>query len=347
MRVAHIITRMIVGGAQENTLLNCIDLRYDWHDEVVLVTGPTEGPEGKLLEQGRADAINVEVIQPLQRAIHPFRDWSALKQIKSFLSKYRPDVVHTHSAKGGILGRRAAWDLNVPAIIHSVHGAPFHNYQSAMARSIYRLCEIWAAKRCHHFICVADAMTDLMVNAGVATRNRFTTVYSGMEIEPFGAHQADPVVATCCKSVKGNPDVGEGIIHHAVKRSVAAVSPDVRGMQLTTHMADHHHRHVRPFLLGVVRALGLGNQQPVNPARPGDLAEAPHVRRRLILPDLIKKQLVEHETQLRRTNPRTLIHQLSHPMTCLGMVIHPTQCRLIVQRTTATQFRHRCSHQRA
>jgi glycosyltransferase involved in cell wall biosynthesis len=127
----------------------------------------------------------VKVIKPLQRAIHPARDWAALRQLKSYLADFKPDVVHTHSAKGGMLGRQAAWDLKVPAIIHSVHGAPFYDYQPAIARTFYRWCEIWAAKRCHRFICVADAMTDLMVKAGVATRDRFTTVYSGMEIEPF------------------------------------------------------------------------------------------------------------------------------------------------------------------
>ncbi len=74
MRVAHVITRMIVGGAQENTLLNCLDLQRDWNDEVVLITGPTDGPEGRLLEQSRAEHLHVHVIKPLQRAINPSKD---------------------------------------------------------------------------------------------------------------------------------------------------------------------------------------------------------------------------------------------------------------------------------
>ncbi|MBN2295804.1 MAG: glycosyltransferase family 4 protein, partial [Pirellulales bacterium] len=96
-----------------------------------------------------------------------------------------PDVVHTHSAKAGILGRAAASALRVPVIVHSVHGAPFHPYQSAAARNVFRLCERWAAPKCHAFISVADAMTDLMVDAGVAPREKFTTIYSGMEVEPL------------------------------------------------------------------------------------------------------------------------------------------------------------------
>jgi glycosyltransferase involved in cell wall biosynthesis len=70
-------------------------------------------------------------------------------------------------------------------VIHTVHGAPFHPYQNAMARRLFITLERWAAKRCHHMICVADAMTELMVNAGVAPRDKFTTIYSGMDVEPF------------------------------------------------------------------------------------------------------------------------------------------------------------------
>jgi glycosyltransferase involved in cell wall biosynthesis len=73
----------------------------------------------------------------------------------------------------------------VPVIVHGVHGAPFHPYQGRAARALFRACECWAAPRCHAFVSVADAMTDLMVGAGVAPREKFTTIYSGMEVEPF------------------------------------------------------------------------------------------------------------------------------------------------------------------
>jgi glycosyltransferase involved in cell wall biosynthesis len=175
---------MIVGGAQENTLYNCLDLINDFGDDVELVTGPADGPEGRLLEQGRAAGLKIRTIDSLRRAIHP-RDYNAYRQLRTAIADFAPDVVHTHSAKGGLLGRAAAWAQNVPAVIHSVHGAPFHNYQSVIAREFFRRCERWAANRCHRFICVADAMTDLMVDAGVADRSRFSTIYSGMEVDTF------------------------------------------------------------------------------------------------------------------------------------------------------------------
>ncbi len=185
MRVMHIITRMIIGGAQENTLYNCLDLARDWNDEVLLVTGPEQGPEGGLLEEGRAGGLTIEMVEPLRRNIQPIIDWRAYRSLSRLIQRYRPDVVHTHSAKGGLLGRLAAWRQRVPVVVHTVHGAPFHPYQPAVARHFFIQCERYAARRCHHMISVADAMTDLMVGARVAPREKFTTIYSGMQVEPF------------------------------------------------------------------------------------------------------------------------------------------------------------------
>ena len=185
MRIVHIITRLIIGGAQENTVLCCEDLLRQYGDTVLLVTGPPLGPEGSLLERARAGGVPLEIIPQLRRPIQPWNDLLSYGRIKSLLRRFRPDVVHTHSAKGGILGRAAAWSLGVPAVIHTVHGAPFHPWQGRGARWLFWACERWAAHRCHAMVSVADAMTDLMVTAGVAPREKFTTVYSGMEVEPF------------------------------------------------------------------------------------------------------------------------------------------------------------------
>jgi glycosyltransferase involved in cell wall biosynthesis len=176
---------MILGGAQENTLLNCEDLLREHGDDVLLVTGPPLGPEGSLLERATAHGVPTTIIPEMRREIHPLRDAAAYRHLKCVLADYRPDVVHTHSAKAGILGRAAARSLGVPAIIHTVHGAPWHPYQSAASRRFFQACERWAARRTDAFICVADAMTDLMVVANIAPRETFTTIYSGMEVEPF------------------------------------------------------------------------------------------------------------------------------------------------------------------
>ncbi len=185
MRIAHVITRMILGGAQENTLLTCEDLIRDFGDDVVLITGPPLGPEGSLLERAKANRVPVVVVSALRREIHPLRDGISYRAIKHELRSFQPDVVHTHSGKAGLLGRMAATAVNVPAIVHTVHGAPFHPYQGRGARGVFRWLERFAATRCDLLVSVANAMTELMVAAQVAPRGKFVTVYSGMEVEPF------------------------------------------------------------------------------------------------------------------------------------------------------------------
>ena len=88
LRVAHVITRMIIGGAQENTLLNCLDLVREYSDDVVLITGPSLGPEGDLLSQGRAEDLEVRRVDSLQRAIHP-RDGIAASELRQELRRFQ------------------------------------------------------------------------------------------------------------------------------------------------------------------------------------------------------------------------------------------------------------------
>lgn len=194
MRIAHVITRMIIGGAQENTLLCCRELMRAYGDDVLLLTGPETGPEGSLLESVRASGIPMKILPALRRSVNPWHDVPGYFELKSALRNFAPDVVHTHSAKGGILGRLAASALRIPVVIHTVHGAPYHCYQGRIARTLSRWCETYAAQRCHALVSVADAMTDQLVQDGVAQREKFTTIYSGMDVDTYldaGQHRRE------------------------------------------------------------------------------------------------------------------------------------------------------------
>ena len=190
MKIAHIITRMIIGGAQENTLLSCMGQVRDGH-EVVLITGPTTGPEGKLLEKHDTTGLKIIEVEDLIRSINPIKDLRCYFVLRQIISEEKFDVVHTHASKAGIIGRAAAWKEKVPAVTHTVHGPPFHRYEKAWKNKIYIESEKFAAKRCHDILCVADAMTDQYVEAGIAPREMFQTVHSGMDLSPY-TDEADP-----------------------------------------------------------------------------------------------------------------------------------------------------------
>ncbi len=184
MRVAHVITRLIIGGAQENTLLNVEDQHHLHQDEVCLITGPASGPEGSLLDRAREQQLDVRIVPPLQRNLNPLKDAQAYLAVKRQLKDYQPDVVHTHSSKAGILGRRAAWALGLPCV-HTIHGAAFHFGQPAALFRAYQLAEKTADRWCQHFISVCDAMTQQYLRAGIGHPDKFTTIYSGMNVDRF------------------------------------------------------------------------------------------------------------------------------------------------------------------
>jgi glycosyltransferase involved in cell wall biosynthesis len=185
LRVVHIITRLIVGGAQENTLLTVEGLHHRHGDDVTLITGPAEGPEGDLFDTARRLGLNVEVMPELMRPIRPASDRKAYRLLRRAIRRLRPQVVHTHSAKGGILGRAAAWDEYVPAVVHTIHGPSFGPFESPLRNFLYTAAERWAARRCHALVSVCDAMTAQYMAAGVGRPEQYETVYSGMDVEAF------------------------------------------------------------------------------------------------------------------------------------------------------------------
>ncbi len=180
MKICHVITRLIVGGAQENTLATCRGLRQRGH-QVDLVIGPQTGPEGSLLPQ--AGDLPITVINDLRREPNPWRDACACVALTRFFRARRHDIVHTHSGKAGILGRLAARLAGVPVVVHTIHGPSFYPYQNPLGNWLFRWLEQLAAEWTTHFVSVADAMTEQYRAAGVG--GKFVTIHSGMNLEPF------------------------------------------------------------------------------------------------------------------------------------------------------------------
>jgi len=190
MKIVHIITRLIVGGAQENTLITCKVLARRGHD-VTLVTGPALGPEGELFNQAKGQGYEIIVVDRLRRAINPLNDIPSYFEIKKLLRQLQPDIVHTHSAKAGILGRFAGyalkgqWAQNLPAVVHGIHGLAFHPYQSPVLNKFYIAIEKSAAKRTDFFISVADAMTEQATAVGIGRPEQYVTAYSAIDEDDF------------------------------------------------------------------------------------------------------------------------------------------------------------------
>ena len=184
MKIVHVITRLIIGGAQENTLLSC-EGQHDRGHDVTLVTGPAIGPEGSLMERATKYGYRVIVVDEMLRSILPVKDFRTYRRITKLLEQIKPDVVHTHSSKAGIIGRWAADRAKVPVIVHTIHGLAFTASTSRMANAVYRKLEKQTAPLTTKIVCVADAMAEQSLRAGIGRPEQYVTVYSGMETQPF------------------------------------------------------------------------------------------------------------------------------------------------------------------
>jgi glycosyltransferase involved in cell wall biosynthesis len=190
MRVVHVITRLIVGGAQENTITSVLGLREKPNLEVFLFSGPTCGPEGSL-ESSVARPRLLTIIPELVRPIHPVKDLLALRRLTAEFRKTTPDIVHTHSGKAGLLGRLAAARAGVPKIIHTIHGPSFGPFQGPLSNSLFRGAERLAGKVTTHFVVVADAMKQQYLAAGIGKPESYTQIVSGFDLKPFIAAKND------------------------------------------------------------------------------------------------------------------------------------------------------------
>jgi glycosyltransferase involved in cell wall biosynthesis len=191
MRVTHVITRLIVGGAQENTIASVLGLRAKRGMEVRLVSGPTSGPEGSL-EPLVAEVPNLLTrVSALVRPVNPWKDCLAFRQLTAAFRATVPDIVHTHSGKAGFLGRLAAARAEVPITVHTIHGPSFGTFYGPLANTAFRGAERFAARFTTHFVVVSDAMMEQYLAAGIGRPEQYTKILSGFQLEPLLAARND------------------------------------------------------------------------------------------------------------------------------------------------------------
>lgn len=184
MRILHVITRLVQGGAQLNTVMCCDAQKKAGHD-VMLAFGPIHGPEGSLLDMAEAAGIETHILPSMVREVSLKNDRAAADELRELITRLKPDIVHTHSSKAGYLGRIAAWDCQVPAVIHTVHGLPFHKGNSWWKNRIYIAAEKRAAKRCHKIVGITQAMIDAFNSRHIGQPPQYEVVPSGVEVERF------------------------------------------------------------------------------------------------------------------------------------------------------------------
>ncbi len=208
MRVIHVITRLIIGGAQENTISSVLGLQRKGGLEVRLISGAQAGPEGSMQPALAAFPGTLTFLPELVRRIDPWKDTLAWRRLTKLFREQQPQIVHTHSGKAGILGRLAADRARVPVIVHTIHGPSFGPFQGGLANALFLSAERSAGKVTTHFVSVADAMTRQYLAARIGQPRQYTKIFSGFPLEPFLSVSNDPAIRARWKISPGDLVIG-------------------------------------------------------------------------------------------------------------------------------------------
>jgi glycosyltransferase involved in cell wall biosynthesis len=190
IRVLHPITRLIIGGAQENTMLTA-DLMNkgavgDGRYQVAIVCGLQTGPEGSLIEEVRARGTPLTIMPELRREVSPANDLKVLLKLARMMRRGRYQIVHTHSSKAGVVGRVAARMARIPVIVHTVHGWSFHQQLTPRKLRFYVALEKIGDWCGHAAILVAEEDRAKGLAQGIHNAVNYTVVRSGIELDRFG-----------------------------------------------------------------------------------------------------------------------------------------------------------------
>lgn len=184
IKILRIINRFNIGGPTYNATFLTRFISDDF--ETLLVGG--------LPEEGEADSLHILeeygvtpiLINEMQRVPNIISDRKALKKIKEIIKEFKPDIVHTHAAKAGALGRKAAYDCKVPVIVHTFHGHVFHSYFSKYKTEIYRQIEKRLAKRSTGIIAISDIQKNELTDIyRIAKKDKVEVIQLGFDLNPF------------------------------------------------------------------------------------------------------------------------------------------------------------------
>ena len=177
VKVLHVITRLIA-GAGGNTLLTALGTNRERYE--VWIAGAAGGP---LWERAAAAGIRTVELPRLREAISPLDDLAVLAQLTRLIRRERFSIIHTHSTKGGVLGRLAAWMCRAPVVVHTIHGFSTHDFMSGARRRAYLVLERPMRPLTDSFLAVAPAVAREAVELRLAPPGRVSVVPSAVELD--------------------------------------------------------------------------------------------------------------------------------------------------------------------
>ena len=214
-RILRIHNRLITGGPSLNALYLTKYLSSEF--ETLLVVGEKEDHEQNAYFLAEEMGIKPEFIPDMGRSIDPLKDYKAYKKVQKIIKDFKPDIVHTHAAKPGAVGRLAASSLKIPAIVHTYHGHVFHSYFGRLKTNFIINIERYLAKKTHALIAISDQQkAELTDDFRIADKAKFKVIPLGFELKKFSESQDEKRKKFRQEFVLADDEIAIGIIGRLV-----------------------------------------------------------------------------------------------------------------------------------
>ena len=214
-RILRIMNRLAVGGPILNATYLTKYLAPDF--ETLLVVGEKEDHEQSADFITQKLGLEYKTIPAMGRSIKPAADYKAYKELKSLIRNFKPDIVHTHAAKPGALGRLAAAATGVPVVVHTFHGHVFHSYFSPAKTQFYIRTERFLGKRSDAIIAISEQQKkELVEEFRIAPENKFHVIPLGFDLDKFRTEQEEKRISFRKELALADDEIAIGIIGRLV-----------------------------------------------------------------------------------------------------------------------------------
>ncbi|MBX9782813.1 MAG: glycosyltransferase [Chitinophagaceae bacterium] len=184
-RLLIVLNRLSVGGPASNTLALAHALCNEF--DILLIAGkPVHGEESAEYLLQQYTGFKVQILPSIKHAVLPFDDYHAYHQIKKIVKEFKPQIIHTHGSKPGVLARVAAWRCKVPVIVHTYHGHVFHSYFHSFVSGIIVRIERWLAKHSTFIVAINERLKNELTEVyKIAPAQKIILNRLGIEAQKF------------------------------------------------------------------------------------------------------------------------------------------------------------------
>jgi glycosyltransferase involved in cell wall biosynthesis len=243
-RVLRILNRLIVGGPLLNASYLTKYMAPEY--ETMLVVGEKESHEKDASYFTDELGIQPVYVPEMGRSISPFKDYGAYKKIKQLIREFKPDIVHTHAAKPGAIGRMAAAAMKVPVIVHTYHGHVFHSYFSSAKTKVFINIERYLGKKSSAIIAISEQQhKELVTDYRIAPASKFRIVPLGLDLDKFSSGNEEKR-----KTFRSFYSIDDNTIVITITGRMVPVKNHELFLQGIKYLLQHADKRIKAFIVG-------------------------------------------------------------------------------------------------